>query len=90
MRYLLFLPLLLLVFIPTNAEAITGQAVRFEPGLGQPETMADSTSACNNEAEVLFIPGLGQPEAMVDSSATCTAAVGGGGGENVDDVVWFE
>lgn len=85
MRYLLIIILLL---IPINLFAVTGEDARFDWVLGQPAIVDDSTSACTDTAVARFDWVLGQPSVVFDATATCTAAVAAAavGGE---DIIWF-
>ena len=74
MRYLSFIPVLLLLILPTEAVAITGDASRFDWTLGKPSVTADNTSTCNDTAQARFDWVLGQPAIVHDATANCTAA----------------
>lgn len=73
MRYLL---LALLLLLPAQASAITGDAARFDFTSGQPSIVDNTTSTCNNQATIRYDFTAGQPAGVFDTTATCSAAAG--------------
>lgn len=61
------------LLLPSSALAITGDAARFDFSAGQPTTVDDTTTTCNNQATVRYDFTAGMPAPMLDTTATCTA-----------------
>lgn len=94
MRYLLFIPILLvaLAYPFSPAQAVTGEQARFDWNLGTPSVVDDTTTTCDNQSVARFDWSLGQPGVVYDSTATCTSGGGGGPTEPSADpgVYWFD
>ena len=69
--------LILAIFTPLLAFAITGDKTRFDWSLGQPAITADNTNTCTDTAIARFDWVLGQPAIVHDATANCTLAVAG-------------
>lgn len=72
-----FLLILLTLFIPATAFALSGDAVRFDFTDGQPAVVDDDTSICNHQPTVRYDFTQGQPDQVFDSTATCANVVSG-------------
>lgn len=61
--------------MPSSAGAVSGDSAKFDFSAGQPTTVDDTTSTCNNTATIRYDFTSGQPTGVLDTTATCTAVV---------------
>ncbi len=87
MRYLLLA--LLFLFLPQDANAVTGFEAREGFVFAQPTWSVDAGAECNDTAVARFGFVLGQPAVVYDADANCTA-VAGGGYVKRQEIIWFE
>lgn len=71
------------LFLVSDAQAVTGEQIRFDWTWGQPTLTDDVTNLCNNQAVSRFDWVWGQPSIVYDVTATCTATVASNPGVGV-------
>ena len=86
MRYLL---IIIIILIPFNVGAVTGEDVRWDWSLGEPTITDDPTNACSDTAVARFDWSLGQPTVVFDTTATCAAAPAAAEDPADVGVIWF-
>ena len=86
MKYFL---LILILLIPLNLFAITGEDVRTDWTLGESQVVIDATSPCTDTAVARADWSLGEVTTVIDATANCTAAVAAAAA-GVDSIIWFK
>ncbi len=86
MKYFL---LTLIVLLPLNLFAISGEDVRTDWSLGESQVVIDATSPCTDTAVARADWSLGEVTTVIDATANCTTAAAA---EDVikQDVFWFD